>query len=86
MLPLPQFSDSWLSGVVFTHGSGVHAYVRLFNRFDGSFILSENLAAFSCSPTGRGWLTDVAAGTLRETNIEEMRALANKVSVEGSAL
>jgi hypothetical protein len=50
--------------------------VRLFDRFDGSFVLSENAAGYACSEIGIGWITNVASRTIRETNIDELRALA----------
>src|SRR5262249_33171855 len=80
MLSLPQHKDSWLTGVVFRNGSHVHTYLRLFDRFDGSFVLSENAEAYACPFTGIGWLTDVVAGTIRETNLDVLRGLAAEMA------
>lgn len=80
MVQLIQYRESWLAGVVFRQSSRVHAYVRLFDRFDASFVLSENAAGYACSETGVGWLTDVAERTIRETSIEELRNLATDLA------
>lgn len=76
MLSLPQHRESWLTGVVFRHDTCVHVYTRLFDRFDGSFVLSENAAGYACSKLGIGWLIDVSKRTIRATNINELRAMA----------
>ena len=76
MLPLPGHRDTWLSGVVFRNGTRIHAYVRLFDRFDGSFVLSEHADGYTCSEAGSGWLVDVATRTMRRTSLDELRALS----------
>lgn len=84
MVPIAQHRDSHLTGVVFRVDHRVHAYVRLFDRFDGRFTLSENASVYPCTTAGQGWMIDVTTGAIRETNIDELRGAATPTSASAN--
>lgn len=85
MRPFRSETSSWLLGIVFPHVGKVHAYVRLFDRFDGSFVVSNTAANYDVPSDGRGWITDVAAGNETEIDLPQMLQLATGTTALGSS-
>lgn len=73
MLPVRPERESWLIGIVFPYDDKVLSYVRLFDRFDARFVVSNNAGSYHLSSVGSGWITDVATNQIRTTDLNEIQ-------------
>jgi len=74
MLPTPSNYESELVGLVFPEPSQrqLVTYVRIFDRFDATFTVSNHARQFGVDTNGRGIVVDAAAGSMREIGLAEV--------------